>query len=413
MRNHLLEKLIEKRFQGKDAIQQVIKDESKRASHRPGQRRRRRLPTQNDDGATRELKGVYRGNYYRVKVPDTTKPRTRRISRLPATAPAPNLTALVTDATTRSSKRKGGPHHKLADQGPTVEDFQQQASNTESAWKRFMDWMTTNAGTLLLNFGSLCTLAAFTRTDVLELRTLSTTGSICNAVYHAFNKSSNWWSVVWPGIFAGVNGYNILKIMEERNAVVHLDEEQEQIYVEYFMPHGITPKQFERLEAKAEVLEFPKDSLIIRKNVTPVDHVYLVVKGSTSASILGRHLSSHSVSSDGRGSEKPGGESGVWIGEMKFLDALWEKDQAAIDRQKEQKAAKTSTKCKVISNDARNEDPVEEENGSIHAEQAAQSIAQENSRLALYTILAKEDCVVWRWSFEDMEKLMSSSTVCY
>jgi hypothetical protein len=29
----------------------------------------------------------------------------------------------------------------------------------------------------------------------------------------------------------------------------------------------------------------------------------------------------------------------------------------------------------------------------------------------LYTILAKEDCKVWRWFFKEMESLMSSSTV--
>jgi CRP-like cAMP-binding protein len=408
MRNPLLEKLIEKRFQGRDAIQQVFKDESKR--HRPGEPRRR--PFRKHDDGTRELKGVYRGNYYRVKVPDMTQAQTPRLSRLPATAPAPDLSALVADATARSAKRKS--NKKLTDQTPTMAKIQQH--KTDNAWKQFTDWVTTNAGTLLLNFGSLCTLAAFTRSDVLELRTLSTTGSVCNAVYHALNKTSNWWSVIWPGIFASVNGYNIMRILEERNAVVHLDEEQEKIYVEYFMPHGITPKQFERLEEKAEVLEFPKDSVIIRKNVTKVDHVYLVVKGSTSASILGRHLSSHSVSSDRRGSEKPGGDSGVWIGEMKFLDAMWEKDQEAIARQIEQKKAKADSKCKRVSGDTTDEHLVTEENDNgnqadMPSKSAKSAGETENSRLALYTIVAKEDCVVWRWSFDDMEKLMSSSTV--
>jgi len=28
---------------------------------------------------------------------------------------------------------------------------------------------------------------------------------------------------------------------------------------------------------------------------------------------------------------------------------------------------------------------------------------------AIYTVVAKEDCVVWRWSYQDMEKLLSKS----
>ena len=165
MRNHLLEKLIEKRFNRK-AIERVILDESKRK--RPAHRRR---AARKQDGF-RELQGVYRGNYYRVKVPDMQRPQTTRISRLPATAPAPNLSALVADATVKSPAAANG--HKrhsnnLADQaaGSLAKIQQQQQQSTNNAWKQFRDWFTANAGTLLLNLGSLCTLAAFTRTDVL------------------------------------------------------------------------------------------------------------------------------------------------------------------------------------------------------------------------------------------------------
>jgi hypothetical protein len=217
------------------------------------------------------------------------------------------LNALVAEASSLGMKKKT---HKLSDQAPSVKKIQKE----ENSWSRFSEWFTANWGTLLLNFGSLCTLAAFTRSDVLELRTLSATGSICNAAYHAANSSSNWFSVLWPGIFAGVNGWKIIGILEERNAVVHLDEEEERIYVEYFMTHGITPKQFERLENKADILHIKKGDVIIRKGATPINHIYLVVKGATSASILGRHLSAHSTSSRTKGEKKPGGDSGVWIG---------------------------------------------------------------------------------------------------
>ena len=37
----------------------------------------------------------------------------------------------------------------------------------------------------------------------------------------------------------------IFEILEEREGSVNLTQEQEEIYSSFFMPHGITPKQFE------------------------------------------------------------------------------------------------------------------------------------------------------------------------
>ncbi|KAG7365042.1 Popeye conserved region protein [Nitzschia inconspicua] len=337
------------------------------------------------------------------------------MARLPATAPAPNLSALVVEATSRPATTKS---QKMVNQATTTAKALQ--ASPDNAWSRFNDWIVTNWGTLLLNFGSLCTLAAFTRTDVLELRSLSATGSTCNAVYHAFQQSSNWWSVIWPGIFASVNGYFITKILEERNATVHLSEQQEKIYVEYFMPHGITPKQFEKVEAKADVLRIPKDNFIIRKNVTTLKHVYLVVDGTTTASILGRHLSSHSVSSNHKKDiAKPGGDTGRWIGEMVFLDRMWEKEQ---ERARRASLPKTATASIQVDPERQQEEQVTPSTKSEQQPAFAEAPTTKASRIlnaggevedsptAIYSIVATKDCVVWRWSFDDMEKLMSTST---
>jgi ribulose 1,5-bisphosphate synthetase/thiazole synthase len=145
--------------------------------------------------------------------------------------------------------------------------------------------------------------------------------------------------------------------------------------------------------------------LIIRKNVTTLNHVYLVVKGSTSASILGRYLSSHSVSSNPRKSgNKPGGDTGRWIGEMVFLDRLWEKEQERILKSQIAKAERQENENPIIQ-------PVEAATTKASRLLNAGGEA-EDSPTAIYTIVAMEDCIIWRWSFDDMEKLMSSSTVC-
>jgi hypothetical protein len=102
-----------------------------------------------------------------------------------------------------------------------------------------------------------------------------------------------------------------------------------------------------------------------------LDHVYLVVDGTTQAHILGRHLTAASTTPETRGTRQAGGDSGAWIGEMAFLDSFWENEQGK-----------------------RNED------------------GESNRRLgtAIYTIMALEDCIVLRWSHEDLEDLMRSSS---
>jgi CRP-like cAMP-binding protein len=394
MRNKVLEKLIEKRFQGPDVIRHVLKSTNESS--------KRRRPSTVDGSSY--LKGIYRGNYYRIKIPEKTK--TMRIPSLPPVAPPPDLNAMVAEASFRAktSFTRVGAHQK-----------QKYDSMGQSPGRRFVDWIRANWAVVLLNFGSICTLTAFTRSDVLELRSLSATGSICNATYHASSSPFNWFSVLWPTIFASVNLWKIGEILEERNADVHLSEEEERIFVEHFMPHGITPKQFERLETKAEIISIRKDGFIIRQG-SPLEHVYLVVQGSTTASILGRHLSAQSTSSRTRGDQKLGGDSGVWIGEMTFLDKLWEKEQKKIDAKGAKAEEKIGETGVSILDDGLTD------KGSSHSSKdttkamtphpaATTPPSINKTSKALYTIVAKKDCIVWRWSFEDMDALMSSSAV--
>ena len=94
----------------------------------------------------------------------------------------------------------------------------------------------------MLNFGSLFTLMAFTRTDVLELRAFSGIGFLANALFRYTQKPVQWTTMGWPALFASVNGVKIVEILHERNAEVHMDSEHERIYVHYFLEHGVTPK---------------------------------------------------------------------------------------------------------------------------------------------------------------------------
>lgn len=398
MRNKLIERLLEKRNRP-DAIKNVLKSERKRKEARQrSPSSKRRHPS--DETV---LKGVYRGNFFRLKLPViSSRKAAQQIPKIPTVAPPPNLQAIVADAA--AAARSSGP-------------------SSSSIGNQLKEWMRENGLVLLLNFGSICTLMAFTRSDVLELRSLSATGSICNAIYHGSNQSFNWFNVLWPCVFASVNIYKIAGILEERNADVVLTDEQEQIYVEHFLPHGVTPKMFEILSHKADVLHIKKDSVIVRKGA-PSNHVYLVASGSTSASILGRYLTAQSTSSQIR--EDPNRlHSGTWIGEMNFLDWAWEKNQRTLPSNKPvQMQEGTSSPVSPPASPSSSEE-VSSKNVTVDALVANDSTATSTSKQtqppkaplnkalseSLYTIVAKEDCLVWRWSFEDMNTMMNRSTV--
>ena len=214
MRSHVIEALQERSLHGPYAIRQILK-----GGH-PNNKKRFRLRQ-----APKYIKGIYNGQYFRVKLPQKSG-GFPLIPSFPTILPVPqSVHGMLSES------------RKLS-----LEALFPLAGPEESFRRRFLTWCAINWPTLLLNVGSVCTLLAFTRSDVLELRSLSAMGSICNAIYRYSQKPVLWITVAWPSLFASVNGFKIMDIVHERNAEVHMDENQERIYVEYFLAHGITPK---------------------------------------------------------------------------------------------------------------------------------------------------------------------------
>lgn len=226
----------------------------------------------------------------------------------------------------------------------------------------------------MLNFGSICILVGFARSDVLELRALTMTGQLTFAAYNLGQATILWPSVVWSGIFASVNGYKIMNVFQERTAEIHMTSEQERIFVDYFMNHGITPLQFSWIEEKAKLLCIEPGDSLIRKG-EQVDRVFLVVEGSTHAHILGRRLTAASTNPNTRGDQLQGGDSGAWIGEMAFLEWLHQT---------------TGSESK--------EDASEDNKGRL------------GRGVAMYTIVTKDGCKVLSWTHAEMAELMEAST---
>jgi hypothetical protein len=108
------------------------------------------------------------------------------------------------------------------------------ASGTSSRhefWQRLIMWLKENFSTLILNFGSVASLIGFTRSDVLELRGLSVTGSLCAVVYHVTIQPFRITPILWSLTFAAVNSFKIFQIMQERKGSVNLTEQEEEMYM--------------------------------------------------------------------------------------------------------------------------------------------------------------------------------------
>ena len=365
MRKSISYELFAGRLRGPDAIRKIL--DSPRPS-RPGKLSRGRKQQS-------YIKGVHNGNFFRIKIPP--KENAFRVPKLPLSPqnivpqpfknPPPRAQVSSSNASTNSKNA---------------------SSSKRTLWWKVADWLKANWSILVLNFGSICTLTGFTRSDVLELRSLSITGSLSSVVFLLTRKEVLWPSVVWSSLFATVNGVKIYQILHERNAEVHMSEEQEKVFVEHFMPHGITPKQFERIEAKAECFRLKKGEFLLRTG-DRLDQLYLIVEGSTRAHILGRSLTAISSNPQTRGDHVEGGDSGAWVGEMAFLDQFWDKEQNNSNSNK----AKNSVQ--------------ETNSGEVPGTPKLPRKKREN---AIYSIVAAEDCTVMRWNFEDMENLMASST---
>jgi len=274
-----------------------------------------------------------------------------------------------------SSKAKGSDAHAASHAKPApakAPAVTPAASNgSSSSAKKFAKWFRSNLPVLTLNFGSICILLGFSRSDVLELRSLTMTGQLTFAAYNLAQPNVLWPSVLWSTIFASVNATKIWNIFHERTAEVHMTEEQERIFVDYFMDHGVTPLQFSWVEAKATTRLVKKGEKLIQKGHV-IDRIFLVVQGSTHAHILGQRLTAASSSPATRGDQLEGGDSGAWIGELAFLD--WFHRRHDDDEPTNKKAAKLGR------------------------------------GVSMYTIVADEDCQVMEWSHEAMEELLETST---
>eukprot|EP00978_Attheya_sp_CCMP212_P047123 scaffold421234_cov59-Attheya_sp.AAC.3 len=311
------------------------------------------------------------------------------------------VTEIVSNVVTQVSKEvaKATPKGKAIPKFPKMEKLPQPLNKAPGS-DSTLEWLTANAGVMVLNFGSICLLMAFTRSDILELRLLSIMGSFSNVVYFATSSKKQYLPMVWSGVFVLTNAIMVYKILEERSGSVTLTPLQEAVYEEHFMPHGVTPRQFEYIFGKAKEKWASKDDVLVRRG-QDMTKVLLIVSGTTQAQNFGRRVTAAS-SKPGHQHELSGGDSGAWIGEINFLESISNKISNATTTPKQPESSTEATPAAVATAataTATVAQPITPMNAS----------ANNASRKALLTYSAAGPVHYLEWTHEDLELLFGKS----
>ena len=264
------------------------------------------------------VKFVYKGNFYRRPIIPRKQLQQDPPKLLKIPAQPLGIPKAFVEPVAAANKTQQQQHEMAA----LIANKSSQQQQQKWSWK---SWFSLNTPLLILNFGSMATLLGFTRSDVLELRSLAMTGNCTFVIYSLLSPPPiKWPAIMWSMLFASVNGYNITKILRERQGKVILTPHETEIYMEHFQPYGVTQFQFHKVITRGHT-KLIEPGTIIAKQGSTINSVQLVVKGKTRAHVGGRHLTAIG-SSKGNRFRNVGGDSGAWIGEMAFLQCVWDRD---------------------------------------------------------------------------------------
>mmetsp|Transcript_19230 Transcript_19230/g.41331 ORF Transcript_19230/g.41331 Transcript_19230/m.41331 type:complete len:550 (-) Transcript_19230:1213-2862(-) len=469
-KNRFLDQLVKSRFKSDKDIRGIFDNEKRQRQAAKG---------------PRYIKGVHNGTYYRIKVPprdDQGRQILPNIPKLPQTlgnlkpftTPSPTASATTAESSASTSVSSVASASTMTNTTTsTTAGADHAAISTEviqSKKERFWDfanqfnaWWKENWAVLVLNLGSIASLVGFTRSDIVELRALSATGSVTSLVYHFSLSPRRIAPIIWSVIFTGVNSFKIYEIMTEREGSVEMTQEQESVYSKFFMPHGVTPRQFETIYNKAEIVHVKKGEHIVEEGQEMIS-VILVTHGETRAQTgLGmRRLTAasfkhHEETEDGA-ANRLAWTSGAWIGEIAFLERYWNKQQtknvntsaatktktqkpdkaaparvaAEIEKQhdetsdaydtaamvsastlpitttsKPSKTPKTKEEGEALKSKPQALPPRKRTSGRRQAALHRSDIV--STGRSLYNIVAREDSTLMRWKHEDMEAVMATS----
>lgn len=151
-------------------------------------------------------------------------------------------------------------------------------------WRKLVKRAASDPGNLAMNVGAVLSLSGFMMSDVMALRALSISGSLCGIAFNASRKPPLYNAVAWGLVFVGVNAYHLYYLYLERNEDTAFHGDEMLLYSTHFKEKGVEPWQFKKL-VKVDGCRFRtygRGDVIVKPD-EPLDDVLMVVRGEVAA----------------------------------------------------------------------------------------------------------------------------------
>ena len=153
----------------------------------------------------------------------------------------------------------------------------------------------------LIHLANVMLLVSFLMKDIMGLRIVSITASLCFIAYFATRGTPLWDVVAWNAVFMVVNVYQIIQLWKERRPVP-LDGTQEAIRRAVFPE--LSARNFLRLLGVGRFRKAASGDRIVKKG-EPLSELYLVTEGDLEVRLPNDGLISL--------------QKGQFVGEMSYL----------------------------------------------------------------------------------------------
>ena len=133
----------------------------------------------------------------------------------------------------------------------------------------------------MLHFANILYLASYSVRDILWLRVLTVVAILMLLPYYYYQPTPMFGAMVWNGVFAGLNVFQIIILLLERRPV-KFDDRQSRIYRLVF--RSLTPREFLKLISSASWRQAQPGEEIVHKGEA-LDRLILIGSGRVKCEI--------------------------------------------------------------------------------------------------------------------------------
>ncbi|KAL8450740.1 hypothetical protein Emed_002378 [Eimeria media] len=209
-------------------------------------------------------------------------------------------------ASRSSAARRAFQMHFLRQQADAVYGQLRQASSPY--YLSVSEWMYKN-GNVIVTVGSLLSLTATLMADMRLLRAFNLLAGLCYFSYNWSRRPRLADAALWNVVFLVLNIVMLWRVHTEHREVAFSPQELD-IFQRYFLPAGMSPRQFRRLLKQGVWRTLPQ-GFVLQHEACNCDTLCFVVRGTVEISQGGQLVETYR-----------GGETGAVIGIEPFLSYL-------------------------------------------------------------------------------------------